>query len=73
MLVFFSLIFQTSLSVARSDEELELSCGEIFNKFGPCVVKVRRDKHKHPYALVQYQVSELGPFHRPMTETYTEH
>lgn len=45
-----------SLSVHRNDEQLEESVHNAFDKFGQCVVKVRRDRHKHPFALVQYHV-----------------
>jgi len=46
----------SSLSVNRNDGELEASVHASFDQFGECVVKVRRDKHRHPFAIVQYHV-----------------
>lgn len=41
----------------RTDEQLEQSCHEAFDQYGICHVKVRRDRHRHPFALIQYYVS----------------
>lgn len=46
----------SSLSVNRTDEQLEESVHGAFDQFGECIVKVRRDRHRHPFALVQYHV-----------------
>lgn len=46
----------TSLSSQRSVEQLEVSCQQVFASFGPCHVKVRYDRNKHPFAFVQFEV-----------------
>lgn len=54
----FERLTRFSLSVSRTDEQLERSVHLAFDQFGECTVKVRRDRHRHPFALVQYTVSE---------------
>lgn len=50
------MLTSSSLSVSRTDEQLEESVHDAFDQFGDCIVKVRRDRHRHPFALVQYHV-----------------
>ena len=45
--------------MAQTDEQLEHSCHLAFDVFGDCLIKVRRDKHRHPFAIVQFYVSQF--------------
>lgn len=47
----------SSLPSDRPDQELAAIVHEAFVGFGFNVVKVRRDKHQNPFALVQFDVS----------------
>ncbi|KEF57661.1 uncharacterized protein A1O9_05579 [Exophiala aquamarina CBS 119918] len=53
-----ALLFVANLSSHRTTEQLEVSCQQIFTVFGPCFVKVRLDRNKHPFAFVQYENSD---------------
>ncbi|KAK5079729.1 hypothetical protein LTR70_008344 [Exophiala xenobiotica] len=54
------LLTSSSLSVSRTDEQLEKSVHDAFDQFGNCIVKVRRDRHGHPFALVQYHTIDAA-------------
>ena len=43
-----------------TDEQLEFSVREVFQVFGNCYVKIRRDHKGMPYAFCQYEVSRLN-------------
>ena len=45
-----------SLSTQKTEDQLELSCHEAFDVYGPNHIKIRRDKNRHPFAFVQYEV-----------------
>ena len=45
-----------SLFNQRSDDQLDVSVHGAFDTFGKCHVRIRRDKHKQPYAFVQFEV-----------------
>ncbi|KAK5074848.1 hypothetical protein LTR51_003247 [Lithohypha guttulata] len=47
-------VFVANLSVHRTDAQLEESVRQLFEEYGPCIIKIRRDRHKHPFAIVQY-------------------
>jgi uncharacterized protein YkuJ len=51
-----TVLTSASLSAQRTSEQLESSCRQIFEVFGKNVVKVKYDKNKHPFALVQFEV-----------------
>ena len=51
-----ALIILSSLSNQKSDEELEHSVHNVYDAFGRCYVKIRRDKNKMPFAFVQFEV-----------------
>ncbi|KAK5063133.1 hypothetical protein LTR84_005209 [Exophiala bonariae] len=53
-----ALLFIANLSNQRSVEQLEVSCQQVFSSFGPCHVKVRYDRNKHPFAFVQFESDE---------------
>ncbi|KAJ9605598.1 hypothetical protein H2200_010255 [Cladophialophora chaetospira] len=51
-----ALIFVANLSMHKSEEQLDVSVHEAFDYFGPNHVKVHRDRNRHPYAFVQYEI-----------------
>ncbi|KIX05190.1 uncharacterized protein Z518_06062 [Rhinocladiella mackenziei CBS 650.93] len=50
-----ALIFVANLSNRRTEDQLALSCHQVFDCFGPCHIKVRLDKNRHPFAFVQFE------------------
>ncbi|KIX97379.1 uncharacterized protein Z520_06831 [Fonsecaea multimorphosa CBS 102226] len=51
-------IFVANLSKFRSEDQLEVSCHQTFDTYGPNHVKIRRDKNLHPFAFIQFQKDE---------------
>ncbi|KAJ4581314.1 hypothetical protein HRR81_000352 [Exophiala dermatitidis] len=50
-----ALIFVANLSNQRSADQLQFSCHQTFDRFGPCHIKVRQDKNHQPFAFVQFE------------------
>ena len=46
-----------SLSSTRTDEELQKSLQDHFEKFGRLYIKIRRDGNGNPYSFCQFEVS----------------
>ena len=51
------ILISLSLSNRHSDEDLERDVQGIFDAYGQCWAKIRRDKNKMPFAFVQFEVS----------------
>lgn len=45
-----------SLSSQRTEDQLELSCHNIFDGFGPNHIAVKTDSRDHPFGIVQFEV-----------------
>lgn len=46
-----------SLKTTLEDKDLVRDVQQTFSAFGPCHVKIKRDKRKIPTAFVQFEVS----------------
>lgn len=49
-----SCVFVASLSINKSEKELDEAVSELFKKWGNACVKVLRDEKQRPYSFVQY-------------------
>ncbi|RMZ86828.1 hypothetical protein DV736_g5941, partial [Chaetothyriales sp. CBS 134916] len=55
-----AVVFVANLSTRRSLEQLEHACHDLFGVFGRNVIKVKFDRNKHPFALVQFETTEAA-------------
>ncbi|KAI9754451.1 MAG: RNA polymerase II mediator complex subunit [Chaenotheca gracillima] len=53
-------VFVANLSSAESDQELTRAVHEVFERFGPVWVKIRRDSAGMPYAFCQYETEDIA-------------
>lgn len=51
-----TMLTRHSLTNQKPLDQLIASCHQAFDEFGPCHIKVRFDKNRHPFALVQFAV-----------------
>ena len=52
-----AVVFVANLSAQRTQDQLDHACHNIFDIFGRNIIKVKYDKNRHPFALVQFEVS----------------
>ncbi|RMZ84911.1 hypothetical protein DV738_g278, partial [Chaetothyriales sp. CBS 135597] len=55
-----AVVFVANLSTRRSLEQHQQACHDLFDPFGRNVIKIKLDRNKHPFALVQFEKIEAA-------------